>query len=105
MPEFNHELFGKRLGKFYQHWKAQKSTEAWGSECGALIVYNGASTDEVEYKLGGGLLDLYFFGYELVDSLLAFLDDKLYIVAGKKKRKYKEKMICYYRHSLQYYFF
>lgn len=86
MADFNHELFGKRLAKFYQYWKAQKSTEEWGSGCNTLIIYNGSTiSNKTENNLGGRIVDLHFFGYELTDSLLAFLDDKLYILAGKKK--------------------
>ena len=85
MADFDYELFNKRVTKFYQCWKAQKSTEAWGSGVSAIIVYNGSTTSESNF--GGRILDLHFFGYELMDSMLAFLENKLYIVAGVKKRK------------------
>ena len=89
MIDFDHELFNKRVTKFYQCWKAQKSTEAWGSGVSAVIVYNSSTISESSF--GGRVLDLHFFGYELMDSMLAFLENKLYIIAGVKKRNNNKK--------------
>eukprot|EP00884_Botryococcus_braunii_P008701 jgi/Botrbrau1/17832/Bobra.0127s0076.1 len=77
------DVFCRRLKGFYDGWKEELG---WGAEQrpSAVIVVVGSKSDEIRYRKSTAL-QMWFFGYELPDTIMVFTDKEMHILTSSKK--------------------
>ncbi|KAK9807391.1 hypothetical protein WJX73_010932 [Symbiochloris irregularis] len=100
-PTIDEAVFCRRLKVFQERWK--EDGKGFGKADGVTaVVVSGAASDENALRyLKSGALQLWLFGYELPDTLLAFTKEAMHVVTSGKKASLLQVLVDAARENAQ----